>query len=271
MNETYDIYLCQVSETISCGACCGLYNLPDLSREKLEILLARRTKDFASVPRTEESIFEFQRRNKGPHRLSRPFAQFHHCPFLGLVGDGKRRVGCLLHPAVPGNNGVDYRSLSWYGEMACRSYLCPTTRKLPGVYQEIVKQCIDHWYDFGLIVTEYSLLTAYFKEVESRLGRPITLSDYGQNLPAINALKEFTGLKSLWPYRRHDAPGPCNYFFENGLYPRPDVFRATPDIPLSTYEEILRELDSGFLSAEEVEAADRLLADLFLKAERALL
>ncbi|WP_136807149.1 hypothetical protein [Desulfosediminicola flagellatus] len=233
--------------------------------------MSNRTKDFESVPRTEDGIFEFQRRNKAPHRLSRPFPQFHHCPFLGLIGGEKWCVGCLLHPAMPGNNGVDYRSLSWYGEMACRTYFCPTTKKLPGVYQSILIVVIDNWYDFGLIVTEHSLLTAYFKEVESRLGRRIAASDYTQNFLAKSAFKEFAELKSKWPYRRHDAPGPCNFFFENGLYPRPDVFRATPDIRLSPYENILRELDSGFSSAKEIEAADQLLDDLFLKAERALM
>ena len=271
MNKTHDIYLCQLGETVSCGACCGLYNLPNLSREKLEILLLRRTKDFESVPRTEDGIFEFQRRNKGPHRLSRPFPQLHHCPFLGLIGDEKRCVGCLLHPTMPGNNGVDYRFLSWYGEMACRTYFCPTTKKLSCVYQSILTMIIDNWYDFGLIVTEHSLVTAYFKEVESRLGRHITLIDYSQNFLATNALMEFIKLKSEWPYRRSDAPGACNFFFENGLYPRPAVFRATPDIRQSSFEKILRELDTGFSSTKEIEAADQLLNDLFLKAERALM
>ena len=271
MDETHELYLCQVSETVSCGACCGLYNLPDLSREKLEFLLSKRTEDFESVPRTENEIFEFQRRNEAPHRLCRPFPQFHHCPFLGLIGAEKRRVGCLLHPAVPGNNGVDYRSMSWYGEKACRTYFCPTTKKLPAVYKSILIQAIDNWYDFGLIVTEHSLVTAYFKELESRLGRRIRVSDYTQNLMATNALKEFTKLKSNWPYRRHDAPGPCNFFFENGLYLRPPVFRATPDIRLSPYEKILTELDSGFTTLKEIEEADQLLDDLFFQAQRAVM
>jgi hypothetical protein len=276
MDDTHDVYLCQVSETVSCGACCGLYNLPNLSREKLEILLSKRTEDFALVPRTEDGIYEFQRSNKAPHRLSRPFAEFHHCPFLGLIGGEKRRVGCLLHPAVPGNNGVDYRSLSWYGELACRSYFCPATNKLPTVYQSILRQSIDNWYVFGLIVTEHALVTAYFKEVESRLGRHVEVIDYTQNIGATNAFREFAELKSIksikskWPYRRDDSPGPCNFFFENGLYPRPGVFRASPDIRLSSYENILRELDAGFSSEKELVAAEQFLDDLFLKTERSI-
>ena len=270
MDDNHDIYLCQVSETVSCGACCGLYNLPYVSRENLELLLSRRTEDFTSVPRTEDGIFEFQRKNKAPHRLSRPFPGFHHCPFLGLIGGEKSCVGCLLHPAASGNNGVDYRFLSWYGEQACRTYFCPATNKLSPVYQSILMQTIDNWYLFGLIVTEHALVTAYFNEVEYRLGRHITVSDYTQNIGAKNAFIEFAKLKSKWPYRRYDSRGPCNFFFENGQYPRPDIFRKTLDIKPSSYEKILRELDSGFSSAKEIAAADQLLEDLFVKTMRAI-
>jgi hypothetical protein len=266
----HNIYLCQVSETVSCGACCGLYNLPDLSRENLEIMLSKRTADFAAIPRTEDAIFEFQRTNRGPHRLSRPFPGFHNCPFLGLIGAEKSRVGCLLHPASPGNDGVDYRSLSWYGEQACRSYFCPAARKLPAVYLSILTQTIDNWYDYGLIVTEHALLNAYFREVQFRLGRPIEVTDYKENIAASNALREFARLKSNWPYRRGDSPAPCNFFFENGLYPRPGVFRTAPDIGPSSYENILRELDAGFSSAKELAAAEQLLDELFLKTVRAI-
>jgi hypothetical protein len=234
-------------------------------------MLSKRTEAFVSVPRTEDGIYEFQRKYKGPHRLSRPFPGFHHCPFLGLIGGKKSRVGCLLHPAAPGNSGIDYRSLSWYGEQACRSYFCPATNKLPPVYQSILIQSIDNWYVFGLIVTEHALVTAYFKEVESRLERHVTVSDYTQNPEAKDAFREFAELKTKWPYRRDDSPGPCNFFFENGLYPRPDVFRATTDIPPSSFEKILRELDSGFSSAKEIAAADQLLNDLFLKTVQAIL
>lgn len=270
MAEADDIYLCQVSENLSCGACCGLYNVPDLSREKLEKLLAERTGDFASVPRTEDGIFAFQRKHKGPHRLSRPFAQFHHCPFLGLIGERNSRPGCLLHPAAPGNDGREYRSLSWYGEQACRNYFCPSTTELSGVYRSILLQTIDNWYDFGLLLTEHALLNAYFAEMTSRLGRPVTEADYAQNTGAREAFREFARLKSHWPFRRQDAPGPCNFFFANGLYPRPEVFRASPDIRQSPYDQLLRELDSGFQSPLEIEEADLLLDNLFTRTVAAI-
>jgi len=271
MDDSHDIYLCQVSDTVSCGACCGLYNLPNLSRAKLEILLAKRTEDFASVPRTEDGIFEFKRKNRGPHRLSRPFPQFHHCPFLGLIGVQKCRVGCLLHPAAPGNGNVDYRFLSWYGEQACHTYFCPATHKLAKVYQSILLQTIDNWYVYGLLVTEHALLSAFFKEVESRIGRHVAVSDFTENTEAMDAFGEFAELKSKWPYYRDNSSSPCNFFFDNGLYTRPRVFRANQDIPLSPYEKIFKELDSGFSSTEEIRAAEQLLDELFVKTEQAII
>jgi hypothetical protein len=247
-----------------------LYNLPNLAREDLELLLLKRSEDFISVPRTEDSIYEFKRKNKGPQRLSRPFPEFHHCPFLGLIGREKSRVGCLLHPDAPGNNGADYRSLSWYGIQACRTYFCPATHKLPTIYQSILLQAIDDWYIYGLIVTEHALVTAYFKEMEFRLKRPIMVSDYTQNTGVVAAFREFAELKIKWPYRSANFPGPCNYFFENSLYPRPAVFRKTSEIPQSRYENIFRELDSGFFSEEDIAAAERVLDDLFFKTVRAI-
>ena len=270
MENTNDVYLCQVNETVSCGACCGLYNLSNLSRAKLETLLSKRTKEFSTVPRTEDAMYKFRRKNKDSYRLSRPFPEFHHCSFLGFIDDTNNRVGCLLHPAAPGNKNVDYRFFSWYGEKACRRYFCPTTYKLTAAYLSILTLVIDNWYDYGLIVTEHALLAAYFQEVESRIGRDVTKSDYTQNIEAMNALKSFAKLKSSWPYRREGAPGPCNFFFENGLYPRPDVFRSRQDIRLSKYEKILKELDSGFSTLQELEAAEQLLDNLFGQAERAI-
>lgn len=270
MNEANAVYLCQVSESLSCGACCGLYNLPDLSREKLENLLWKRTEAFAAVPRTENGIYEFHRKYEGPPSRLRPFPDFYHCPFLGLIGDQKKRVGCLLHPAVAGNDGVDYRSFGWYGEQACRTYFCPATRKMSAVYQTILIECIADWYVFGLLVTEHVLVTAYFREVESRIRRHVTVSDYSRNIEAKHVFREFAQLRLEWPYRRKDRPGPCNFFFDNGLYQRPGVLRTAHEIRQSTYENIFGELDSGFTSVEEIETAEQLLDDLFFKSERAL-
>ena len=113
-----DVYLCQVGEQVSCGACCGLYNIRDLSQRLLEVMLTERTEAFARVPRTAEAIEAFQKKIEGWTPPKRPFPDFYHCPFLGLIGRNGRRVGCLLHPAAAGNNGIDWRGMTYHGAMA---------------------------------------------------------------------------------------------------------------------------------------------------------
>ena len=81
------VYLCQISPKVSCGACCGLYNVADPSYQALEAVLMRQTQWFADVPRTVAGIDAFRIRVEGSEPQERPFADFHHCPFLGMIAD----------------------------------------------------------------------------------------------------------------------------------------------------------------------------------------
>lgn len=264
------VYLCQIDETVSCGACCGLYNIKDLSQHRLESLLAGRTEAFVSVDRTEDGIYAFQQQVELAMPREKPFPEFHHCPFVGLVGANKSRIGCLLHPYAAGNDGKDFRWLSWYGALACRVYFCTSHRTLSPTHRLIVREAMTHWYLYGLIVTEHQLLTAFFKEIESRIARPVTVTDFSENPVVRELFREFAGLKLDWPFRRENAPGPCNHVFDNGEYPRPDVERVDPKIPLSRYETFFRELDSSFKTPDELLVAQTRLDDLFSRLESVL-
>ncbi|PIE67380.1 MAG: hypothetical protein CSA23_03775 [Deltaproteobacteria bacterium] len=241
-----NVYLCQVGSRVSCGACCGLYNVADPSPAALEALLTRRTRWFADVPRTVAGIDAFKAHVEAAEARRRPFPDFHHCPFLGMIEDAGCRVGCLLHPLARGNEGLDWRGLSHYGGMACRTYFCPSVKQLPDRWLNVVGQSMDHWYLHGLIVTERQLLTAFFQTVEKRIGRPVSKTDFCTGSHAAALFKRFAALKIEWPYRRQGAPGVCNYFFEDGQYLRPRLKatrgkRSDPEI-----QEIFQELDSEF-------------------------
>ena len=80
------VYLCQVGERVSCGACCGLYNVADLSRDALEDRLARRTERFAAVARSEDGGETWVRVTEG-------FPQGEH---VGRIGIDL----CLKDPSV---------------------------------------------------------------------------------------------------------------------------------------------------------------------------
>jgi len=195
------VYLCQVGERVSCGACCGLYNVADDSREALEKLLRRRTLRFAETPRSAEGIDHFVQWTTVSDPDRRPFADFHHCPFLGLIGTANERVGCLLHPAADGNEGVDYRGMSYYGALACRTYFCPSTHHLPPRWKQILRRLFDDWYLFGQVITEKDLISACFRIIEDAVGRPLE-PDLPWELPDVRVpFKALLGLKIDWPYR----------------------------------------------------------------------
>ena len=264
---TNTVYLCQVSPNVSCGACCGLYNVADPDPLELESMLVRRSQWFATVPRTVAGIDAFKARIEGIEPQERPFPDFHHCPFLGMIEDTGRRVGCLLHPLATGNHGIDWRGLSYYGGMACRIYFCPSVRHLPARWLTAVRQSMDHWYLHGLIVTERKMLAAFFEELESRIGRPINESDFSDCTGTSLLFRTFAALKLSWPFRRKGVPGVCNYFFEDGQYLRTAGERSAGEIPASPFETILRELDSGFSSAGELHDANKQLEDIFRRIE----
>jgi len=256
------VYLCQVNDTVSCGACCGLYNRPDATRGRLQELLGGRTENFRRVARDIDAIDAFRLETERHEQCERPYADFYACPFLGLIGPHGSRPGCLLHPLADGNDGIDYRGLSFYGGLACRDYFCPTYRNLPAVHKEIVKTVCTDWYLYGLVVTEERLLAAFFGEIESRLGRRLAEAEISASEPARNALRELFGAKLTWPYHGPGWKGPGNYFFNDGLYlPAPidyDRIGARP----SEHDRVLRELSSSFESAAQLAQAESLVEGL---------
>ncbi|OEU80932.1 MAG: hypothetical protein BA872_04385 [Desulfobacterales bacterium C00003060] len=259
------VYLCQVHEHISCGACCGLYNVADPSLEALREVLAYRTRAFALVPREIDPILGFKERVEARESRKRPFADFHHCPFLGLVGMGHSRVGCLLHPLADGNKGIDFRGLSFYGGMACRVYFCPSYYHLSTVHKEIVREAARDWYVYGLVITESKMLSTFFQEVERRLNKPITKGGILDNKKCLEAVREFLELKLHWPFRAETFTGLGNYFFGDQLYSKPPIDYEALGETTSACDIILQELVSDFGSVNELREAENILYGLIDK------
>jgi hypothetical protein len=225
----------------------------------LEDRLASRSRRFAGVERTEDGIEQFRREILGWTPEERPFPRFHHCPFLGLIGGGKKRVGCLLHPETHGNQGRDLRYLSYYGAKACATYFCPAHWSIPPRHLMILLDLFDDWYDYGLIVTEHRLLKAVFTVLETRLDHPIGLFDTPLCSAATAGLRHLLRLKLTWPHRPQGSPGPCHFPFDNGLYRRPKTLWPTPGRPDPLYQTIFQEMESRFTSAQDVCQAIALL------------
>jgi hypothetical protein len=253
------VYLCQVSDTVSCGACCGLYNVGDISKDNMTNLLRHRSLVFQNTARTVAAIDVFAREMTGDQGRKRPFDNFHHCPFIGLLGQGLSRVGCLLHPLAEGNNGVDYRGLSYYGGFACRTYFCATFRQLPSEYKKILKAVLDDWFFYGLVITENKLLAALFDHLASGLAKPLH-HGWFTSKTAAGRLKDLLCLKHAWPFRPADQNTACHYLFSDDTYSRPAIDYSRLNTEPSTYDDIFREMGSAFDTAEQLRQAERMLS-----------
>ncbi len=263
------VYLCQVGAALSCGACCGLYNVPDLSRENLTRMLARRTERFAHTARTAAAIEAFARESERREPQQRPFAALHHCPYIGLIGERPGRAGCLLHPLADGNNGVDFRGLSYYGGMACRTYFCAATKALAPRWKQVLRQVLNHWYVFGLVVTEKELLTALFEHLEVLLACPLDAAA-AQKRPVAESLGQLLSLKCRWPFRPPSHATACHYLFSDNAHPKPEIDYHGLGTTPSIYDKILREMPSAFNNLEALRRAEALIADHMAAAVKAL-
>ena len=255
-------YLCQTGPCVSCGSCCGLYNIPGLSRERLHAILGERTRDFAAVPRTIEAILDFERQRLGIEGTDYPVADFHHCAFVGLIRDEGERVGCLLHPLASGNGGMDWRGLSFYGGAACKHFFCPTYDALTPEWKRLIRTVLTDWYEYGLIIPEHRFLQAALEEIEDRLGAPLTARSLTEE--GALALGRLVRLKLDWPYRDHGVPPAWN-FFSTRQTDRPA--RAYPEgVAPARVLDIMRELDT--LPERAADAARELqtLLDLAVSA-----
>lgn len=250
------VYLCQVSDRVSCAACCGVYNDRSLHPERLRRQLIERTRRFAGVRREVETIDAFARRTMAREKRKPKFADFHSCPFVGLVGNEGRRVGCLLHPSAAGNRGIDYRGLSYYGGLACRGYFCLSYRRLTAEIKTIVRTVARDWYAYGLIITETDWLKACFDALQQRVGAEITAPRVFRDTKNPPMLRDLLHLKLHWPYRRRPAAGACNYFFEDGRYCEAGVRYPAACGSRSRYHELFCALASEFESQRSLQQAE---------------
>jgi hypothetical protein len=140
MKQVLDIILCRPDERRSCCACCGAFNLGDISRASISGFLGDgelRTKG--------EAVEGIDRSPLHPRDGSA-----HICPFQGFAGDGSL-PGCLVHPSVAGADG---RERSLYGAGICETYFCPAHFLLDARAKRLLLAHIDDWYRYSIAVVD---------------------------------------------------------------------------------------------------------------------
>ena len=260
------VYLCQVDESISCGACCGLYNVADPSFENISSILQKRTELFEQTPGDYDSLERFREQVEKSENQQRPYPEFHHCPYLGFVGANASRPGCLLHPLNKKNASVDRRGLSHWGGFACATYFCPTCSAVAPRFKQILKMCCENWYIFGLIVTETELISTYFSLIEKELASELDPIGLSANPAFISAVKRFFNLKISWPFRPMGFNRLANYFFNDNLYPRTPINYTGLGSEHSDKDPVFRALGSEFVSRNDLELAEQRIFEAIQEA-----
>ena len=260
------VYLCQTGENMSCGACCGLYNVENPTKENLSAILRQRTELFEKTPRDFDALIRFRHQVESLENQTRPYPEFHHCPYLGFVGEKRSRPGCLLHPLNTGNNSVDHRGLSHWGGFACATYFCPTCSDLPARYKKILRISCDDWYVFGLVVTETHMLSTFFRLIEQKLSQELDPAILSNNRKFIDIISRFFSLKVSWPFRPEHFNCLGNYFFKDNLYPRTPVDYTALGVEKSEKDPVFTALGSVFSSRKNFEDAETILSNIIRDA-----
>lgn len=146
---------CNPKDNLSCGACCGVYDFLDDSKENIEMILRHRTDIFDEMVRNGKEDIWSRLEYASRHLLldeqgfKSKYAQNglvpRPCVFLGFVSQEPIQVGCLLHPSQ--NNGQDFRYYGSYPQCLCASYVC----NHPEV-KDLSKSC-NNWYEYGMLMS----------------------------------------------------------------------------------------------------------------------
>ncbi|TGL56886.1 hypothetical protein [Leptospira jelokensis] len=134
---------------VSCGACCGLFNLK-LTTKEYKTLLLERTAEFKQTVdfevRHSFPIYRKERETK-ESQISKKDDMTYNCPFLGYVDDTKQRIGCMIHPIYTGD--PKSQNFSFYGTSICQAYDCKTKEGAladlwENLFVEIAKDSIEY-------------------------------------------------------------------------------------------------------------------------------
>jgi hypothetical protein len=135
--------------TVSCGSCCGLFNLKlDVNGYK-KLLLERtnlfsRTVDFTK----RHTIAAFrQSREQIESEIAKQDEMTYNCPYLGYVEEKKTKIGCMIHPIFTGD--PKSQNFSFYGTSICQAYDCKNKEhlvsdRIESLFQKVAKDSIEY-------------------------------------------------------------------------------------------------------------------------------
>lgn len=259
-------HLCQPDAGKSCGACCGVYNYADSSRESLIMRLRRRTTLFRHADKSPEGLQTFSRMMQATEDMARRYEVIYCCEYLGFLDAEEKRVGCLLHPLQ--NGGVDHRGVSFYGRELCDGHFCPSYHYISGEEKLALLNIIADWYLFGLVITDIDLVKSYFQLISDGVYETPSPERFKDGLLREKALA-FFDLKLSWPFRSADVHRLGKYYFDGSQYMINHIDYEALGSERSRFDRIFLSLTSDFPSREDLRQAEGLIQshlDAFIHA-----
>lgn len=251
----YPVHLCQPNSQKGCGACCGLYNYQDHSRESLKSLLENRTGLFNSF-QGEIPFGEYVQKAGSLAGSPKLLETIHNCDYLGFLDVEQKKIGCLLHPSR--HQGNDLRHHTFYGAELCAGHYCPSYSYLDSIEQRAVIAVLNDWYLYGLVITDIDLVKEFFHHTQTRLGESIRFQQF-KHEGIRNSLKSFFELKEYWPYSSTENRLGKYYFSQSEYQIARIDYEIKWGIKPSRFDKILVSLSSEFSSPEDVRRAEDLI------------
>jgi len=149
-------------DNLSCGSCCGIFNLKLNKSEEIKSILYDRGVEFIRVRMDEPSTIVNYReiRENLESTISRKNKEIYVCPFLGFL-DGSEKIGCLIHPGRTGNPLS--QNFSFYGASICQDYDCPNKEAdFDNSYGNFVAKYFDDIFLYSRLMADtifYRILT----------------------------------------------------------------------------------------------------------------
>lgn len=251
-----DIHLCQPDSCKSCGACCGLYNYRDSSRESLVRRLKKRTHLFHKTVREEGDIKPFSETITGMEDQEKIYDVIYCCDFLGFLDGEENRVGCLLHPCR--NSGADLRDASFYGKELCNGHLCPSYHYITREEKLILITIMDDWYLYGLCITDIDFVKEYFRNLCEGIGNRLD-SDKFCSSTLRETMSRFFSLKMTWPFRSPKVNRFGKYWFDGSRYMISHIDYETLGCERSRFDRIFLSLTARFNTREELREGEEII------------
>jgi len=257
MKEEGFIHLCQPDLCKSCGACCGLYNYADSTRESLVGKLRNRTEMFRETVKVAADLKAFSGRIKKTESDEKLYEVIYCCEYLGFIDDEEKRVGCLLHPLQ--NDGTDMRDVSFYGKELCDGHFCPSYHFISREEKLSMVRIIDDWYLYGLCITDIDLVKEYFRFISEGIYEVPRPDRFKGRLRDI-AL-DFFSLKISWPFRSTDTNRFGKYYFDGSQYMISHIDYDALGCERSKFDKIFLSLTSRFRTLEELRRGEEIIRE----------